>query len=129
MFARQHTPARRAERIAGQAWDQLIGTVDGAGASARTARRHAMNRADDMSDRVGSATKEARKRANRAYDALTGHTPPRPWGWLAAAAAIGVMVGWIGTLFGRELAARGDLQALADSVTVHRSPDRAGTRS
>jgi ElaB/YqjD/DUF883 family membrane-anchored ribosome-binding protein len=133
MFARQHSRARRAERIAGQAWDELVGTVDDAGATARTrvrnARRHAMNRADDMSDRVESAAREARQRAGRAYDALSGRTPPRPWGWLAAAAAVGVVVGWIGTLFGREMAARGDLRALTDSVTEQRrTADRAITR-
>jgi ElaB/YqjD/DUF883 family membrane-anchored ribosome-binding protein len=133
MFARQHSRTRRAERIAGQAWDELVGTVDGASATARTrarnARHEAMNRADDMSDRVGSAAKEARRRAGRAYDALAGRTPPRPWGWLAAAAAVGVVVGWIGTLFGREMAARGDLRALTDSVTEQeRAVDRAVIR-
>jgi ElaB/YqjD/DUF883 family membrane-anchored ribosome-binding protein len=128
MFARQHIRARRAERIAGQAWDQLVGTVDGAGTTARTTRRRAMKRADDMSDRVGSATKEARRRASRAYDALAGHTPPRPWGWLAAAAVVGVVVGWIGTVFGRELAARGDIRALTESVAEPITRDRAGIR-
>jgi ElaB/YqjD/DUF883 family membrane-anchored ribosome-binding protein len=128
MFARHQTPVRRAERITGQAWDQLVGTVDGAGSTVRGARRRATHTADDMSDRVGSATKEARRRASMAYDALSGRTPPRPWGWLAAAALIGVAVGWIGTLFGRELAARGDIRALTDSVTEERIRDRAGTR-
>ena len=138
MFGNQETRARKAERIAGQAWDQLVTTVDYAGTTAksatRKARRQAMDTADQVSGRVGSAGKrvgsagkEARKRANLAYDALAGRKPSRPWGWLAGATVIGAIVGWIGTLFGRQLAARSDEKALERSVADLPTPDRAGT--
>jgi hypothetical protein len=47
---------------------------------------------------------------------------------LAAAAVVGVVVGWIGTVFGRELAARGDIRALTESVAEPITRDRAGIR-
>jgi hypothetical protein len=126
MFGRQETRVRKAERIAGQAWEQLVSTVDQAGTATRSARRRAANRADDMSDRVGSATRQARKRAGLAYDALAGRRQTRSWGWLAGAAAVGAVIGWFGTVFGRQLAARSDVRALQESVTdlptPHRSP-------
>lgn len=125
MFGRQETQARKAERIAGQAWDQLVATVDNAGSATRGARRKAMNTADDMSERIGSAAKEARQRASLAYDALAGRKPARPWGWLAAAAIVGVVMGWVSTVFGRQLAARSDVRALEESVTDLPTPDRA----
>jgi len=128
MFGKQNTRARKAERIAGQAWDQLVTTVDNAGTAAksatRTARRQAADKADDMSDKMGSAAKEARQRAGRAYDALAGRKPARPWGWLAGAAAVGAVVGWLGTVFGRQMAARSDEHALERSVADLPTPDR-----
>ncbi len=135
MFGRQETRARKAERIAGQAWDRLVNSVDQAGSvtksATRTARRRAMDTADDVSGRVESGTKEARQRASRAYDALAGRKPARPWGWLAGAAVIGAALGWIGTLFGRRLAAHSDETALERSVTDLPAPpvptDRAST--
>jgi ElaB/YqjD/DUF883 family membrane-anchored ribosome-binding protein len=129
MFGKQNTRARKAERIAGLAWDRLVTTVDNAGAATksatRTARRHAVDTADDVSDRLGSSAHEARQRASRAYDALAGRKPARPWGWLAGAAAAGAVLGWLGTLFGRKLAARSDVNALERSVTDLPTPDRA----
>jgi hypothetical protein len=86
-----------------------------------------MDGAEDVSGRVGSATREARRRASLAVDALAGRRPARPWGWLAAAAMVGVAVGWIGTIFGREMAARADVRALKESVTDLPSPDRVRT--
>lgn len=124
MFGRQETRVRKAERIAGQAWDQLVDKVDHAGSATRTARRRAAARTDEMSDRVNSAAKEARKRATLAYDALAGRKPTRPWGWLAAAAVVGAVVGWFGTVFGRQMAARSDVRALQESVTDLPTPDR-----
>jgi hypothetical protein len=125
MFGRQETRVRKAERIAGQAWDQLVTSVDQAGSATRGARRRAADRAEDVSGRVGSAAKEARKRASLAYDALAGRQPARPWGWLAAAALVGAVVGWFGTVFGRQLAARSDVRALEESVTDLPTPHRS----
>jgi len=131
MFGKKDTRARRAERIAGQAWSTLVSAVDDAGSATRTATRTARNRAvstaDDVGDRVGSATREARRRANRAYDALAGRPAPRPWGWLAAVGLVGVAVGWVATAFGRQLAARSDELALERSVMDTPSVDRATT--
>jgi ElaB/YqjD/DUF883 family membrane-anchored ribosome-binding protein len=124
MFGRQETRVRKAERIAGQAWDQLVDTVDHAGSATRTARRRAANRTDEVSGRMNAAAKEARKRATMAYDALAGRKPSRPWGWLAAAAFVGAVVGWFGTVFGRQMAARSDVRALQESVTDLPTPDR-----
>jgi hypothetical protein len=118
----QRNRVNRAERIAGQAWDRLVHTVDEAGSNAR---RYAHDTADDVSERLNSSTKEARRRATRAYDALAGRRAARPWGWLVGAAAIGAVLGWLGALFGRRLAEEGDLNALERSVTDLPAPDAA----
>jgi ElaB/YqjD/DUF883 family membrane-anchored ribosome-binding protein len=131
MFDRKHTRARNAERIAGQAWEQLVSTVDEAGSAARSAtssaRRRAKRTADDMSERMGSASSEARRRAGLAYDALAGRQQSRPWGWLAVAAIFGAIIGWLGTIFGRQLAARSDEDALERSIADLPMSDQAIT--
>jgi hypothetical protein len=55
--------------------------------------------ADVLSD--GSRT--ARKRVNRAVDALAGRPAPSRWGQLTLFAAIGVVFGAIAALFGRKV--------------------------
>jgi len=129
MFAKKDTRARKAERIAGQAWSTLVSAVDDAGSATRSATRTARSRAastaDDVGDRVTSVTREARRRANRAYDALAGRPAPRPWGWLAAIGLVGVAVGWVATVFGRQIAARSDELALERSVMDTPIGDRA----
>jgi hypothetical protein len=119
MFRTHNSRARRAERVAGQAWSNLVAAVGDAGTAARSATRRTMHNADGMGGRVSGATREARRRASRAYDALAGRPAPRPWAWLAAAGAVGVVVGWVGTVFGRQLAVRGDELALQRSVNDH----------
>ena len=89
MFGTKEPRRHKAERIAGQAWDNLSAAVDSAGASTRSASRRATGILDDTSHRVGSGTKEARKRANAAFDALAGRRRSTPWGWLAAAGLVG----------------------------------------
>src|SRR5262245_42504190 len=82
MSDRRNTRTRKAERIAGQAWEHLVSTVDDAGSAARSAtrsaRRRAKHSADDVSGRVSLVRSEARRRANLAYDALAGRQPSRP---------------------------------------------------
>lgn len=106
MFGNRTSRKHQAERLAGQAWENLSAAVDSAGSSTRTARRRATSFLDDTSDKVGSGTKEARRRANAAYDALAGHKPRRPWGLLAVVAVVGAAVGWVATVFGRQLTPR-----------------------
>jgi hypothetical protein len=128
MFARQNTRVRKAEQVAGQAWDQLVSVVDHAGSATRSATHSARQHADEVSARLGSASQEARRRAGRAYDALAGRTPPSRWSRLAGAALIGIVLGWIAATFGREIVARSDQRALERSVGVLPEPDRSPTR-
>ncbi|MBM0229667.1 hypothetical protein, partial [Micromonospora sp. ATA51] len=76
----------RPERIADQAWQQLVSTVRSAGDSvrdtARSARRGGSGLADDATDLVGAAAEEARRRATLAFDALAGRRPALPWALL-----------------------------------------------
>ena len=102
MFGKQESRAHRAERIAGQAWENLVSAVDSAGSASRKAAGYL----DDTTNRVGSGAKEARVRASAAFDALAGRRQPRPWGWLAAATLVGAALGWVATTFGRKAISR-----------------------
>jgi ElaB/YqjD/DUF883 family membrane-anchored ribosome-binding protein len=103
MFGKQESRRQKAERVAGQAWDQLNSAVDTAGSSARTARKRAESAYEDAHDRLGSGTKEARRRASDAYDALMGrHQRHTPWGLLALAGLFGAVAGWVATIAGRK---------------------------
>ncbi|MFE9692797.1 hypothetical protein [Micromonospora sp. NPDC005806] len=86
------------ERIADQAWEQLLSAVSSAGDSvrdvARSARRNGSGLADDATDLVGTAADEARRRASLAVDALAGRRPALPWSMLIAAALAGAALGW-----------------------------------
>lgn len=110
MFGNRTSRNHKAERVAGQAWETLSAAVDSANNSTRQAGRTASRRAaglfDDAADRVGAGTKEARRRANNAYDALAGRTPRTPWGTLAAVALVGAAFGWVATVLQRQLAPR-----------------------
>lgn len=86
---------REAERIASQAWEQLVSRVDSAAGGARSVRRRAASMANDAQHKVGATAEEARWRANAALDALAGRRPPRPWGAFALAAAIGAVLTFI----------------------------------
>ncbi|MGR6321399.1 hypothetical protein Q2K19_18755 [Micromonospora soli] len=86
------------ERIADQAWEQLLSAVSSAGDSvrdaARSARRNGAGLTDDATGLVGSAAEEARRRASLAFDALAGRRPALPWTLLIAAALAGAALGW-----------------------------------
>jgi ElaB/YqjD/DUF883 family membrane-anchored ribosome-binding protein len=86
---------REAERIASQAWEQLVSRVDSTVDNARSVRRRAANLATDAQHKVEATAEEARWRANAALDALSGRRPPRPWGAFAIAAAIGAVLSFI----------------------------------
>jgi ElaB/YqjD/DUF883 family membrane-anchored ribosome-binding protein len=117
MFGKQGSRRRKAERIAGQAWDNLSAAVDSAGSSTKSATKKAAGMFDDTSNRVGSGAKEARKRANSAFDALAGKRRPTPWGWLAAAALVGAAVGWVATTVGRQFMPHRDPLELPESLS------------
>jgi ElaB/YqjD/DUF883 family membrane-anchored ribosome-binding protein len=127
MFGRQPSRAQKAERVAAQAWENVVSTIDNAGASARSAGRRAAGAVDGASDRVGSGAKEARRRANAALEALSGRKPARPWGWLAAFALVGMAVGWLGTLVGRQ-ARQHDPLELSDSFDTFDTDPAIDTR-
>src|SRR6266545_6626020 len=110
----------RAERIAEEAWENLASAMGSAGDTARsvgratgdtarsvkrrtgkTARsfgRRTSDLASDLADeaqtKVSSAADEAWSRASNALDALAGHKPRKPWGWIAVAVIGGIAVGW-----------------------------------
>jgi len=129
MFGMQTSRRRDAERVAGQAWDNLVSAVDSAEASARSVKRRATDMVDDASSRVGSTTKEARRRANSAFDALAGRKPPRPWGWLLGAAVAGAVLGWLGNALGRQARSRSEF-TVPDDLGAAEEPllERSGTR-
>ena len=119
MFGKQESRRRKAERIAGQAWDQLTSAIDSAEHSARSVKRRAESAYDDTSGRVGVGAKEARARAKDAYDALLGKRRRRgtSWGWLAAATLAGAAVGWVVTTAGRRALAQPQPLELPDSLS------------
>jgi len=117
MFANRTS---RKQALAGQAWNNLVTTVESAGHSTRHAGRRAAGFVDTASGRVGSGAKEARERANRAFDALAGKRAPAPWGLLALVAAVGAAAGWVVAVFGRRLApaAHDELADLVNETPV-----------
>jgi ElaB/YqjD/DUF883 family membrane-anchored ribosome-binding protein len=120
MFGTQTSRSRKAERIAGQAWNNLVSAVDSAGSATRSATRSAKRRAatmvDDASDRMESGAHEARRRTNAALDALAGRKPRTPWGWLAAATLVGAAFGWVAQRIGRTIVGRPEPLPLPDSL-------------
>jgi hypothetical protein len=116
MFGTQTSRSRKAERIAGQAWNNLVSAVDSAGSATKSATRRAAHMVDDASERVGTGAAEARRRANAAMDALAGRKPPTRWGWLAAATLAGAAFGWVLQRLGRKIVGRADPMPLPDSL-------------
>jgi len=57
-------------------------------------------------DRWSDGSRHARKRVNRAVDALAGRPAPPRWGQIAMFAGIGVAVGAVGALAARQAMAR-----------------------
>jgi hypothetical protein len=97
--------ANRAQRVAEEAWDQLVSAVDNAGDAARSAGRRTY---DEAGSRASAVAGEARRRAGAALDALAGRRPRLHWEWIAGAAVVGLVVGWV--------AAGGARKAVGDSA-------------
>lgn len=91
----------KTEKVTQQAWDYLKHTVESAGDTARTAKRHGGYLADSTKSTLStaggtlhSATDEAKYRATAALDALAGRRPGLPWTWIVGASVLGVAIGW-----------------------------------
>lgn len=117
------TRQRERERVADQAWRYLLSVVnsasdsllDGTRDTARSAERGTRYLAGETSERMGYATEEAKRRATLAFDALAGRQAPRPWPWIASAAAAGALIGWAASSAARSVAvSHADKQRLAE---------------
>jgi hypothetical protein len=96
MFGTQITQRKsRAERVAEDAWDNLVSVVESARDVGRRTSDRAADLAGDAQTKVGTVADEARTRARNALDALAGRTPRRSWGWIALALLGGVAIGWV----------------------------------
>jgi ElaB/YqjD/DUF883 family membrane-anchored ribosome-binding protein len=109
---------RDAERLANQAWDELVAAVESGGDTARTLARRTADLADEAQDRFGDAAFEARRRALAARDALAGRQPAPPWGALIAAAAAGAVIGWLAAVAVRRAGPPEPVLAMAESGSV-----------
>ncbi|MGY4894905.1 hypothetical protein ACWEEK_04995 [Micromonospora aurantiaca (nom. illeg.)] len=120
----------KAERVADQAWQNLLSAVGSAGDSVRdatrTARRSSSGLADDATDLVGSAADEARRRASLAFDALAGRRPALPWTLLIAAALAGAAIGWAAGTAARAAGSRDRAADEIEFVDVDRPNSPAG---
>jgi hypothetical protein len=93
---------REAERIAAQAWDELVSALDSGGATARSLARRGADLADEAGGRLTPAVRESRRRAGAAAAALSGRRAPIQWELILAAGIGGAVVGWVaGTLVRR----------------------------
>ncbi|MFI7208166.1 hypothetical protein [Micromonospora aurantiaca (nom. illeg.)] len=120
----------KAERVADQAWQNLLSAAGSAGDSVRdatrTARRRSSGLADDATDLVGSAADEARRRASLAFDALAGRRPALPWTLLIAAALAGAAIGWAAGTAARAAGSRDRAADEIEFVDVDRPNSPAG---
>jgi hypothetical protein len=103
MFGNRTSRWNKSERLATDAWDNLSAAVESAG---KTTKRRAAGLYGEASDRVGTGTKEARRRANNAFDALAGRKPRTNWGLLAAIGLVGAAFGWLATTVGKQFASK-----------------------
>jgi hypothetical protein len=108
------------QALAAQAWESLVAAIESAGDTTRHAKRRAASYVDDASDRIGSRASEARRRANRARDALVGKPAPTPWGMLAMVAALAAAGGWLaaGLIKRNSVVTRHELAEFADDLPV-----------
>jgi ElaB/YqjD/DUF883 family membrane-anchored ribosome-binding protein len=109
------------ERVAEQAWSNLTSTVESGGDLAKAVGRRTRNIVDEAGHKVSSTSKEARRRTDAAIDALAGRTPSKPWGPLIAVAAVGVALGWLSAIFGRQALAQA--RAMSEREEMERMTD------
>lgn len=70
--------------------------------------------ADGAGSSVASATGEARRRAGEALDALAGRRRRTRWEWVAGAAVLGLIVGWVAAAGARRAATEIEAPTLAE---------------
>src|SRR5690348_3605329 len=95
MGSRLSGQTREAERIAGQAWDELVSRIESSGDTARSFAKRTAEFADDAGDRLRPAVRESRRRAGAAVDALSGRRPPVQWELILAGVIGGAVLGWL----------------------------------
>jgi hypothetical protein len=123
MGSRWSGRTREAERVAGQAWDELVSAIESGGETAKSFARRTADIADDATDRLRPAVHESRRRAGAAMEALSGRRPPIQWELILAAAIGGAVVGWVaGTLTRR---AAEEQFILDEAAGVHETPAMA----
>jgi len=94
---------KEVSRLVDHAWGNLTSAASTGGDKAKA-----------YSAKVGAGSKEARRRADAALDALAGKRAPVSWGWVAGAAALGVALGWVATAFGRRAVQTAQQQLTAE---------------
>jgi hypothetical protein len=95
MGSRLSGRTRDAERVAGQAWDELVSAIESGGDTARSFARRTADLADDAGDRLRPAVRESRRRAGAALEALSGKRPPIQWELILAGVIGGAVLGWV----------------------------------
>ncbi|WP_344080062.1 hypothetical protein [Luedemannella helvata] len=106
---------KEVSRLVDHAWGNLTSAASSGG-----------DKAKSYGEKVSAGSKEAKRRADAAMNALAGRKPKPRWGWLAGAAALGVALGWLATAVGRQAVTTAqqklveepdDLRLYADEVT------------
>jgi hypothetical protein len=123
---------REAERLAAQAWDELVAAIESGGAGARAVARRTADLADEAGDRlgssgerIGSVAAESRRRAGAALDALAGRRRPVPWEWVVGGVLAGALAGWVGGVLIRRAAARSEpFDAVNEEFDTHQEQDK-----
>ena len=129
MGSRLSGQTREAERIAGQAWDELVSRIESSGDTARWFAKRTAEFADDAGDRLRPAVRESRRRAEGAIAALSGRRPPIQWELILAGVVGGAVLGWLVATLSRKAAEeqfilheaemQRDVPAFADPETSH----------
>jgi hypothetical protein len=126
---------REAERVAGQAFHELVAAVEAGGHGARSLARRGVDLVDGAGDRIGSATDrigsatdrvgsavdESRRRAGAALDSLAGRRAPIQWEWILAGVVTGAMLGWLAARLTRRAAEEAFVLEDTDSVVADES--------
>ncbi|GAA1831845.1 hypothetical protein GCM10009682_58000 [Luedemannella flava] len=98
---------KEVSRLVDHAWGNLTSAASTGG-----------DKAKQYGAKVGAGSREARRRADAALDALSGKRPPVPWGLVAGVAALGVALGWAATVFGRRAVTTAQQQLTADPEDI-----------
>ncbi|MEV0459480.1 hypothetical protein [Catellatospora methionotrophica] len=81
---------RNKENVASATWNEFL---HGLGSTRDVAAEKAREKAGSVRETLSGTGTEARQRASLALDALAGRPAPVRWGWVVAAAGVGVLAG------------------------------------